>query len=315
MLLELFHVGADEHLAQLDEVAVLFVVHLDDAPRIAAAADLAPVGIGDFVIGTNNSEGDLGHDLVVLRDRLLVIKLVTRPLKDLDLVVLDIGEDLKQAVSTTSRSGSSNGKAYSCFEGSNLLIGEGVSLGNDRNQVDLGMKALHNLDIQRLQRVTGGLDEEHTGMNAVVNDVHAVDLVLGIEISVKTLLDVVDNRPPRLIVVDEVAKAWSVNYRQTKTYSRLLNIRADRLDRDRLGDDVKAGPLALLRWVQGSIEEGVDESRLSETRFTCKMRRALEGCLAILSDIFDSPTTMTLKLKPFRTLLRCHWLGRLANPT
>lgn len=27
------------------------------------------------------------------------------------------------------------------------------------------------------------------------------------------------------------------------------------------------------------------------------------------------PTTMTLKLKPFRTLLRCHWFGRLAKPT
>ena len=29
----------------------------------------------------------------------------------------------------------------------------------------------------------------------------------------------------------------------------------------------------------------------------------------------NSPTTITLKLKPFRTLLRCHWLGRLAKPT
>lgn len=27
------------------------------------------------------------------------------------------------------------------------------------------------------------------------------------------------------------------------------------------------------------------------------------------------PTTITLKLKPFRTLLRCHWFGRLAKPT
>jgi len=29
----------------------------------------------------------------------------------------------------------------------------------------------------------------------------------------------------------------------------------------------------------------------------------------------DTPTTMTLKLKPFLTLLRCHWFGRLAKPT
>lgn len=27
------------------------------------------------------------------------------------------------------------------------------------------------------------------------------------------------------------------------------------------------------------------------------------------------PTTITLKLKPFLTLLRCHWLGKFAKPT
>ena len=29
----------------------------------------------------------------------------------------------------------------------------------------------------------------------------------------------------------------------------------------------------------------------------------------------NSPTTMILRLKPFLTLLRCHWFGKLAKPT
>lgn len=39
----------------------------------------------------------------------------------------------------------------------------------------------------------------------------------------------------------------------------------------------------------------------------------LHACTNVL--VVDLPTTMTLKLNPFLTLLRCHWFGRLANPT
>ena len=87
VLLELLHVGADEHLAELDKVAVLLVVHLDDTPRVATATDAAAIGVGNLVVGANNGEGDLGHDLVVLGNRLLVIELVAR--------ALDVREDLK----------------------------------------------------------------------------------------------------------------------------------------------------------------------------------------------------------------------------
>lgn len=94
MLLQLFHVCADKHLAQLDEVAVLLVVDLDDTPWVAATADLAAFGSGDLGVGTDNSEGNLGHDLVVLGNGLLVVELVARALEDLDVVVLDVAEDL-----------------------------------------------------------------------------------------------------------------------------------------------------------------------------------------------------------------------------
>jgi hypothetical protein len=81
-------------LSKLDKIAVLLVIDLNDAPRVGATANLATIGACDLVVGTNNSEGNLGHDLVVLSDRLLIIKLVSRSLEDLDAMMLDIGENL-----------------------------------------------------------------------------------------------------------------------------------------------------------------------------------------------------------------------------
>ena len=94
VLLELLHVCPDEHLSELDEVAVLLVIDLDDAPGVAATADLAPIGVHNLVVGADNREGDLRHDLVVLGDGLLVVQFVARALENLNTVVLDIGEDL-----------------------------------------------------------------------------------------------------------------------------------------------------------------------------------------------------------------------------
>ena len=94
VLLELLHVSANEHLAQLDEVAVFLVVHLDDTPRVATTTDLASISVGDLVGGANNGEGNLGEDLVVLRNGLLIVELIAGTLEDLDLVKLDVRENL-----------------------------------------------------------------------------------------------------------------------------------------------------------------------------------------------------------------------------
>lgn len=94
MLLELFHVGADEHLSEFDEVAMLLIVDFDNAPRISSSANLASIGSCDFGIGTNDGERNLGHNLGVLGDRLLVVELVARALENLNVVVLDICQNL-----------------------------------------------------------------------------------------------------------------------------------------------------------------------------------------------------------------------------
>lgn len=73
------------------------------------------------------------------------------------------------------------------------------------------MELLHHLNVNGLQRVARRLNKVDDGVNAVVNNVHAVDLVLGIQVCVEPLLNVLDNGVPGLIVVDEVAKARCID--------------------------------------------------------------------------------------------------------
>ena len=89
------------------------------------------------------------------------------------------------------------------------------------------MQSAHDLDVQGLQCMACWLNEVDACMDTVVNDVHAVDLVLRIQVCIKSLLDVVNNWSPRLVVVDKVTKAWGIDNSQAKTNTVLLNIRAD----------------------------------------------------------------------------------------
>ena len=100
---------------------------------------------------------------------------------------------------------------YPLLEVVNLIVRDCVSLGNNGDQIDLGVQLLHDLNIEGLERVAGRLDEVDNGMNAVVDNVHAVDLVLSVQVGIEPLLNVLDNWIPRLIVVYEVAKARCVN--------------------------------------------------------------------------------------------------------
>lgn len=174
------------------------------------------------------------------------------------------------------------------------------------------MKTAHNLDVEGLQGVTGWLNKVHTGMDTVVNDVHAVDLVLSIEVGIETVLNVLHNWSPGLVIVHKVSKTRSIHNRQSQTHTVLLDIGAERLNGDGLWDDVEAWSFALTRWVERGVEERVHQSGLSEARFTCPnvSDQVLAG-----TRLHNLPTTMTLKLNPLRTLLRCHWFGRFANPT
>lgn len=159
------------------------------------------------------------------------------------------------------------------------------------------------------------LDEVDAGVNTVVNNVHAVDLVLGVQIGIETLLDVLNNRSPGVIIVDKVAKTWGVDHSQAQTNAVFLNVSGDGLDADSLGGEVERWLLTLLWRVERGVKERVDESRLAEAGFTCTQSFISAPAMYTPRTARDLPTTITLKLKPFRTLLRCHWFGKFANPT
>ena len=59
------------------------------------------------------------------------------------------------------------------------------------------------------------LDEVDTSVHTVVDNVHAVDLVLSLEISIEALFNVLNNWAPRVIVVHEVTEARSVHHGQS----------------------------------------------------------------------------------------------------
>ena len=180
------------------------------------------------------------------------------------------------------------------------------------------MHAAHHLNVQGLQGVAGRLDEVNAGVDAVVDNVAAVDLVLGLEVGVEALLNVLDNRAPRVVVVDKVTESRSIHDSQAEADAVLLDISAGRLDRHGLGDDVGIGAGGLLGRVEGGVKQGVDEGRLSQAGFTCRLVSFYQEASSALpgwNGKDNIPTTITLKLNPLRTLLRCHWLGRLANPT
>jgi len=128
--------------------------------------------------------------------------------------------------------------------------------------------AAHNLDVQGLQGVTGRLNEVNAGVDTVVDNVAAVDLVLGLKVGVKALLNVFDNGAPRVVVVHKVTESGSIDHAEAETHAILLNVGAGRLDRHGLGNDIGVGAGALLRGVEGGVKQGVDKGRLSESGFT-----------------------------------------------
>jgi hypothetical protein len=78
-----------------------------------------------------------------------------------------------------------------------LNQGERVRLGNDRNDVDDFAQLLHDDDINRAERVTGGVDEEQAAVDARVLDVavaHSGELLA--EVRAVLVLDVLDNGVP-----------------------------------------------------------------------------------------------------------------------
>ena len=94
VLPELLHVRPDEHLAELNEVAVLLIVHLDDTPRVFATANFTAIWCLNKVVRAYYGERNFAGNLLRFSQRLLIFILVGWRLEDVDVVVSDVSENL-----------------------------------------------------------------------------------------------------------------------------------------------------------------------------------------------------------------------------
>lgn len=88
---------------------------------------------------------------------------------------------------------------------------QGISLGNDGDQVDTRAKSLHDLDVKRLQGVAGRADEVQAGMNTKVDLVLSTRLLLLEHVRFMLIVQELDDGHPRVAVVDVVAKSGGIN--------------------------------------------------------------------------------------------------------
>lgn len=146
-----------------------------------------------------------------------------------------------------------------------LLEGERVGLGDDGNNVDDIGQLLQNDNVDGLEGVTRGLDEEQTAVDASVLD---VALTLSSELLSQVgrvlVLDVLDDGVPASVVVDQVAVAGGVDNVQAQPDTVLLDDVGDGVDLGGRTDDLLGlQPTLGLHEVGG--EDGVDQSRLAQT--------------------------------------------------
>jgi len=92
--------------------------------------------------------------------------------------------------------------------------GEGVGLGNDRDQVDTSSQTLHDLNIQGLQGMAGGADKVQAAVNAHVAQLLTHGLLILTHVRLVLVVNKVDNGHPAVAVVSVVSKSGCVNHRQ-----------------------------------------------------------------------------------------------------
>lgn len=88
------------------------------------------------------------------------------------------------------------GSTYALLEPSQVGRAEGVSLGDDGNQVDTRTEALHDLNIERLERVTGRSDEIQAGVHTEVDLVISAGLLLLEHVGLVLVIEELDDGHP-----------------------------------------------------------------------------------------------------------------------
>ena len=97
-----------------------------------------------------------------------------------------------------------------------------IGLGNDGNEVDTRAQALHNLNIQRLQGVSGWADEIQAGVYTHIDLVCTPRLLLLQHVRLVLVVEKLDDRLPGIAVVDIVTKSRGINNSQANYTAQFL---------------------------------------------------------------------------------------------
>jgi hypothetical protein len=158
---------------------------------------------------------------------------------------------------------------YSLLENGTFLQCQAVALRNDRHHIDELAQLLEHDNVDGLERVARRRDEEQAAVDARVLE---ISVTLGgellAEVGAVLVLDVLDDRVPAALVVDQVAVAGCVDDVEAEAHAVLLDVVRDALDLRGAADGL-VGRQAALAVQEMRGKDGVDECRFTESSLAC----------------------------------------------
>ena len=208
------HVRSDQEGAQLFKVAVVLVFDLGHTPKIFTATDDASIVRAHVLGAADNAERHGRHE----RPRMLGTCLVD-------------GVDGWRKHRDAMRA---DHVADALLKDGQVAPRECVGFGDHRDQIDTLRKALHHLDIERLERMARWRNKVQACMHTGVDEVAAVGLLLLTQVRLVLVVNKVDERDPAVAVIHIVAKAGRVDNREVHTELLFLQLGTDHIDLDSL---------------------------------------------------------------------------------
>lgn len=287
---QILEMGTGQEVSEVDEFAVILILHIDDAPSILATADLLATNDNGFFRahdGKWDNVLDLGVDCT-----LLVIKLIVVIREHLEVVEYEFLPD-------------------SLLEDATLLESERVRLGDDRHHIDDIRQLLQDDDIDGFESVTRGLNKEEATVDSRVLDVpFSLRSELFPQVGRVLVLDVLDNGIPASVIVDLVSVSGGIDNVQAQTNTILLDYVRDGLDLSSRANRLIRSH-ATLGIDEVRRKDGIDECRLAQSRLTdtddIELEPALQQLLLNLRcDAVEADVTARIDRLGWGTVKRCH---------
>ena len=157
--------------------------------------------------------------------------------------------------------------AYALLEPAQVRWAERVRFGHDWDEVHACAQTSHDLNIQRLERMSGRTNEVQTSMHPQINLLRPAWLLLLQHIALMLIIQKLDDRLPAIPVIHIVAEPRGVDNRKADFEELLLQLGLGDFDLDRLVDLLGVAAAVVGVVLDGGGEEGVDEGRLAQSGF------------------------------------------------